>query len=195
MRTPVVQIRTRRKGFSLSEVLVAAFILMVGAVAVTQAVPAAMNANLTSRFESTAVTQAQMEMDQMLQQPITATSFTDPFSGSSFNLGNCGTPGTIVGNTVKVNPIIVYNGATQTTQSVLQIDFSASTVSGYNVTRGDPNDPMKPQYDVRWAVVCQVDSGGTAVSKRYIVGVWKTNARQYVPPVTLDDTEQRYTVP
>jgi hypothetical protein len=72
------------------------------------------------------------------------------------------------------------------------MDFSAARVTGYNVTRGDPNDPMKPTYEVRWAVITILDAGSNAFARRFVVGVWKANARQYVPPVTLDVWEQKY---
>ncbi len=173
------------RGMSLLEVLVAAALLMFGAVAAMQVVPVAIQSNLNSRFESTAVVQAQQELDQMISQPMTVNSFVDD-EGNTVNLGDPTQPNTIVGNPVKL-----VGGAQQT----LQIDFSAAAVSGYSLTRGQPNDPMKPQYDIRWAVVTTVDAGAAAIGRRYIVGVWKTNARQYSPPVTLDDQEYKYKLP
>ncbi|SRR5579871_4831 len=172
-------IKKHERGFSIIEVTIATLILMCGAVAVMQAIPFAVMSNLTSRFESTAVVTAQRELDQMINQPMTVNSFTDS-DGNTINLGDPTQPNKIIGNAVIIRGTSV------------QVDFSAAKVAGYNVTRGDPNDPMKPTYDVRWAVVTTVDSTNNAVARRFIVGVWKTNARQYVPPVTIDDWENKY---
>jgi Tfp pilus assembly protein PilV len=169
----------RQRGFSLLEVTVAGFLLMCGAVSVLQVVPFAIQSNLTSRFESTAVVSAERELDQMINQPMTVNSFTDA-DGNTINLGDPTQSNKIIGN-----PVLVQGKG-------VQVDFSATKVAGYNLTRGDPDDPMKPLYDVRWAVVTTVDGSGNAIARRFIVGVWKTNARQYVPPVTLDDWENKY---
>jgi Tfp pilus assembly protein PilV len=166
-------------GFSLVETLIASLLLMFGAVSIVQVIPFAVQWDLNSRFESTAVTVAQREIDQMVNQPMTVNSFTDT-DGNTVNLGDPTQPGRIVGNAILVQG------------NQVQVDFSAAAVSGYSFSHGDPNDPTKPSYDVRWAVITTVDGSNNAIARRFIVGVWRTSARQYVSPVTLDAWEHKY---
>jgi len=47
------------------------------------------------------------------------------------------------------------------------------------------NDPSGTTYDVRWAVII-TGSGGTASSKRFILGVRQVGGNGYFQPITLD---------
>lgn len=163
--------RARQKGFSILEMLLATVILLVGLIAIAQLVPASILLNYHNRTDSSALVFAQRELDQMLDQPLTVTFFTDAL-GNTCQLGNPTITNTIQGTNVKL-----YNNQTI-------IDFS-STVSGYNFTFTDPTDPSGATYDLRWAVIV-TGNGTTASSKRFILGIRQLGGNGYFQPITLD---------
>src|SRR5579872_130231 len=75
------------RGFSLLEMLIAMVVLLVGIVSVVQLVPAALQSNQNNRQDTTATVVAQRELDQILNQPIQNTSFTDA-DGRTIELGD-----------------------------------------------------------------------------------------------------------
>lgn len=162
---------TRQKGFSILEMLLATVILLVGLIAIAQLVPASILLNYRNRTDSSALVFAQRELDQMLDQPLTVTFFTDAL-GNTCQLGN-----PTVTNTVQGTNIVVLNNQTL-------IDF-ASSVSGYNFTFTDPTDPSGTVYDLRWAVIV-TGNGTTASSKRFILGIRQLGGSGYFQPITLD---------
>jgi len=161
--------RKKQRGFTFIELAIAVVILLVGIVAVVQLVPAALKSNSANRQDTMSTVIAQRMVEQMLLQPLSATSFTNS-DGNTINLGSVTSGGTVVGS-----PLISGKAA---------IDFAASKVTGYNLTYQDPNDPGSARYDVRWAVV------GSSTAKRFIVGVWKRN-QAFNQPVNIDTTLQR----
>lgn len=174
-----------QRGFTLIEVGIATVLLLLGLIALAQLIPMATQSNLSRRYDSGAMVYAQREFSQMLNQPLTATSFTDA-DGHVCNLGNPATPNTVVGS-----PVVMV-GLTP------QINFTAAPVPGYNFSYFDPNDPARSVYEVRWAVITTMSGGGpnppvtpTVVAKRFIVGAWKRNENGLFPPVTLDHWVQR----
>jgi prepilin-type N-terminal cleavage/methylation domain-containing protein len=160
----------RQKGFSLIELLVATVVLLVGVVAVVQMVPAAMQSNLYNRYDSTSVVIAQRVLDQMIIQPLSSDSFVDADANTRL-LGDKTSPNTVVGG-----PLI---------SGTSRINFTASAVANYNYIYNDRNEPGSPSYEVRWAVVTTT-SGANVIAKRFFVGVWRRNATQVMPPVTLE---------
>jgi len=146
----------RQSGFTLLELAVASLILMVGVVGVVQLVPASQQSNLNNRVDTMAMVFAQREMDQIMQQPLTLTTFNDS-DGQAISLGSVTTTNTVFGGPV------VMNGTTAS------ISFTAAAVGGYNYTFSDPNDPAGAKYQMRWAVISNVNAG-VVVSKRFIVG-------------------------
>jgi prepilin-type N-terminal cleavage/methylation domain-containing protein len=164
--------RIRQKGFSILEMLLATVILLVGLVAVAKLVPASILLNYRNRMDSSALVFAQRQLDQMLDQPLTANSFVDVL-GNPCQLGNPASPNTVQGN----NVVSINNQAL--------IDFNSSPASGYSFTYQDPTDPNGTTYDVRWAVIITGD-GTTAASKRFILGVRQLGGGGYFFPITLD---------
>jgi prepilin-type N-terminal cleavage/methylation domain-containing protein len=172
MRPSRTRIRRGQSGFSLLEMMIATIILLVGLVAVAQLVPASILLNYRNRTDSSALIFAQRELDQMLDQPLSSTSFTDALLNTC-KLGNPTPTNSVQGTSV----VAGLNGQPL-------IDFT-SAVSGYNFNYPDPTDPNGTTYDVRWAVIV-TGSGGSVSSKRFILGVRKLGGNGYFQPVTLD---------
>lgn len=165
----------KQRGFTLIEMAIATLLLLVGLVAVAQLVPAAIRLNTANRYDSTALVIAQRELEGMLNQPLSATAFTDPQgllcpAGNTCNLGDPANPNQVVGS-----PVVMVN-------SRPMIDFAAATVANYNFSFTDPNDPSGVSYDVRWAVITFTNGMG----KRFIVGVRRRGGNSPFQAVTLD---------
>ena len=169
--------RWTERGFTLTELTIATLVLLVGSVAVMQLVPAAMQSNLRNRYDTTATVIAQRELDQMITQSLTSTSFVDA-DGRTIALGNVASVNQVVGGPV----VAVGNTA--------RIDFNGAAVANYNFTYTDLNDPGRTPYEVRWAVITNA-VGGVPISKRFIVGAWKRDPRQTAPPVTVEGWVQK----
>jgi Tfp pilus assembly protein PilV len=174
-------VRTQKKrwesGFTLLELAIATLVLMVGIVGVVQLVPASQQSNLNNRVNTTAMVFAQREMDQIIDQPLTSSTFTDK-DGRTIDLGS-----TTVTNTVYGGPAIMQG-------TVASVDFSATAVANYNYTFTDPNDPAGASYQMRWAVISNV-SGGVVVSKRFIVGCRRNGSTQLPNPAIVDTVVQK----
>jgi len=164
----------KQRGFTFIELAIAVVILLFGIVAVVQLVPVALTSNNANRQDTMSTVIAQRELEQILLQPLSASSFTDS-DGNTINLGSLTSNGTVTGS-----PLISNTAA---------IDFTASKVTGYNRTYVDPNDSGSATYDVRWAVVTTVNGGPTA--KRFIIGVWKKTKGVFNQPVNIDSTIQK----
>lgn len=174
--------RRQQKGFTLLELAVATLILMVGIAGVVQLVPASQNSNLNNRVDTTAMVFAQREMDQMINQPLTAANFTDA-DGRVINLGS-----ETVTNTVFGSPIVMLGTSPS-------INFNAAAVAGYNFTFSDPNDvgdSAEASYQMRWTVISNV-SAGVVISKRFIVACRRsgTSATQALNPAVVDTLVQK----
>jgi prepilin-type N-terminal cleavage/methylation domain-containing protein len=173
--------QSRQAGFTLTEVLLAIVVLLVGVVAVAQLVPASVSSNSTNRNDSSALVFAQRELDQFLAQPlnmsISPPSFLDELNNSC-NLGDPTQPNQIIGSPTT----IFYNQ--------LVIDFTQAPVGGYSFTYQDPNDPGDVFYDVRWAVITTT-SNGMVTSKRFVMGARKKGGNGIYRPVTLDTILER----
>jgi prepilin-type N-terminal cleavage/methylation domain-containing protein len=167
--------RRNERGFTLTEVLIAIVILLVGIVAVAQLVPASIGSNSTNRNDSSALVFAQRQMDQFLNQPLSNTVFVETIDSQTFtcNLGDPTQPNQFVGS----SHALFYNQ--------LVIDFSASTVANYSFVYHDPNDPGEVVYDVRWAVYTTTN-GGAITSKRFVLGARRKGGNGIFNPVTLD---------
>jgi len=170
--------RKREEGFSLLEMLFATIILLVGLVAVAQLVPSSITMNSRNRGDSAALVLAQRELDQMLDQKLTAPAFTDT-QGNNCLLGDSTAPNQIVGN-----PVILDASGRPV------IDFAAGQVTGYNFQRADPSDPSGSFFDVRWAVITSVN-GATITGKRFILGVRQQGGNGFFQPITLDTTVEK----
>ncbi len=177
--------RTRSKhdrkcaGFSILEMLIATVILLVGLVAVAQLVPASIFLNQQNRASSAALVFAQRELDQMLDQPLTLSFFTDTL-GNTCQLGTPATPNAVQGSSVL------------TVNNQVLMDFSGAApapapTNGYGFTYSDPTDPTGTTYDIRWAVVL-TGNGTTVSSRRIILGVRQVGGNGLFQPTTLDTT-------
>ena len=168
--------RGNEKGFSLLEMVIASAILLVGVLSVVQLVPASLKSNLYNRMDTLATVVAQHQLDLMLNQPLTAATFT----------GIDGSPSDGIGGTAgwSGSPVVMQG-------SSVIIDFSQNFVSGYTLEGyQDPHDPNGALFELRWAVYT-VTNNGTVISKRIIVGCRQMNAAQPMLPISLDTSVQR----
>ncbi len=159
-------LRGGQRGFTLIEVAIASVVLVVGAVAVMQLVPAALQSNLNNRNQTTAAVAIQRLRDLMVNQALTATTLADP--NGEFP---CGTAVTCnLGDSTKNDQVV---GA-RLLPSNGEIDFTADRVAGYSFFFTDTNDPSQTQYDMRWAVITSVRNIGSltnvVVAKRLVLG-------------------------
>jgi hypothetical protein len=154
--------------------ILACAVLMVGVAAVVQLVPASLKTSVNNRLDTMATAVAQRELDQMLSQPLTATSFTDS-DGNSISLGGVGAPGANV----------IMDGPSTA------IDFSAdpsSVPDGFSSLYVDLNDPNRVSFELRWAVFIQ-KNGAKVIGRRIIIGCRRANSNTGVFPVTLDSMQ------
>ncbi len=174
--------RKAQRGFTLTEMLIATAIILVGLVAVAQLVPASAMLNANNRSDGTALVFAQKELEFMREQTLVVPvapppTFTDPLGvlcPTTCNLGDPTQPGQIIGS-----PVVV--GTTPL------IDFSQAPVSGYSFTYIDPNDPFGASYDVRWAVVTFTNPiTNVTTGRRIILGVFRRGMKTPTYPITLD---------
>lgn len=178
------RIHRQSTGFTLMEVLVATVVLLIGIVAVAQLVPVSVGLDSRNRRDTTALVVAQREMDALMSQPVTNTTFTDPQGVTCpaalvCNLGNPATPLVLVGS-----PVVPQIGGRS------YINYNAATVAGYNFLYSDPNDPSG-SYDIRWAVITYSNAAGVAYGKRIILGVRKTEGNGSFVPISLDSMVEK----
>lgn len=170
--------RQSQRGFSLIEIMFATILLAVGMVAVAQLVPISIRLNSGNRHNSMELVMAQRELDEMIDQPLSANTFADPQgvlcpAGNNCNLGDPTLPNQVVGS-----PVIMAN-------NLPLINFTQAQVANYSFNYNDPNDPFAGTYDVRWAVITFVN-GGNTTGRRFIVGVQQRSGNAPFQPVTID---------
>src|SRR5580693_5910470 len=92
--------RRNQRGFTLTEVLIAIVILLVGIVAVAQLVPASIGSNSANRNDSSALVFAQRQMDRFLNQPLINLTYSETIDTQTFlcNLGDPTQPNVVVGS-------------------------------------------------------------------------------------------------
>ena len=169
--------RVKQDGFSILEMMFATFILLIGLIAVAQLVPASILMNNRNRTDTASLVYAQRELDQMIQQPLTVFNISDA-DLNPVTLGDSTQPNQIIGS-----PVVIFQGQ-------VQIDYSVAPVANYSFTYADPNDPGNTTYDVRWAVITNMN-GPVVTSKRFILGVRQRGGNGYFQPVTLDTMVER----
>jgi prepilin-type N-terminal cleavage/methylation domain-containing protein len=183
--------RHRQRGFTLVEMLIATFILLIGLVAVAQLVPTSVLINSNNRNDGTALVFAQRELEaireQSLSVPLTPLpTFSDPQGvlcppSTNCNLGDPTQPRQVIGSPVAIS-----------SAGAPMIDFSASPVAGYSFTYTDSNDPFSSPYDVRWAVLTFTDAGGQFITgRRIILGVFRRGMQTPSLPITLDSMVEK----
>lgn len=165
--------RSTSHGFTLLEMMCATVIMLVAMFAVAQLVPASVLLNTRNRSDSSALVFAQRELDQMLEQQLSSTAFTDA-QGTTCNLGDPTNPNAVVGNPV----VVINNFAT--------MDFTGAPIPGYSFTFVDPNSANGAALDVRWAVITSVNGNNIVTGKRFILGVRQQGGNGYFLPITLD---------
>ena len=113
------------------ETLIATVVMVVGVVGVAQLIPMSIRMNAGNRDDSTALVFAQRELDEMVDQPMSATTFSDPQGvlcppAANCNLGNAATPKVPVGS-----PVVMFNNRPM-------IDFTEAAVANYSFNYTDP---------------------------------------------------------
>jgi prepilin-type N-terminal cleavage/methylation domain-containing protein len=177
--TPFRSRRSNQQGFTLIEMLMATAIVIVGLVAVAQLVPASVLLNSNNRNDGTALVFAQRQIEAMREQPLTATTFSDP------NGVYCPTSQTCsLGDPTQTGPV---GNSVITFQNSPIIDYTADPVAGYSFIYTDPNDPLGTTTDVRWAIITTRNPTSLVVtSRRIILGVFRRGMSSPSLPITLD---------
>jgi prepilin-type N-terminal cleavage/methylation domain-containing protein len=169
----------RERGFSILEMMLATVILLIGLVAIAQLVPATILLNFRNRTDSSALVFAQRELDQLVDQPLSSSSFTDAL-GNTCQLGNSAVRNSVQGSTVvsfNNQPVIAFGSPPP----------SLAPTNGYGFLYVDPTNPNGTVYDVRWAVILTGDGTSANVSsKRFILGIRQYGGNGYFQPITLD---------
>src|SRR5258708_12041806 len=132
------ELRKRQRGFSILEMLLATIILLVGLVAIAQLVPASMLLNYRNRTDSAALVFAQRELAQMLDQPLTSSSFYDAL-GNFCSLGNSASI-----NEVQANPVLVtpsHNSSTRAPPTPALTNHTPPPTTNSNFTYRPPTTP------------------------------------------------------
>jgi prepilin-type N-terminal cleavage/methylation domain-containing protein len=181
--TAILPRRARQRGFTMVELLIAMAVLLFGIAMVAQLVPLSTQINMRNRYDSTAVVVAERLLNQIVNQPLTATQFTN-VDGQVILLGS------VAANGLTGNPLQVVSAVPGGPANVVRVDFTAGAVGGYNFTYTNPNASIAIPYEVRWSVVTTM-TGTTVVSKRFLVGVWKRDPRNVTVPVTVEATVER----
>jgi hypothetical protein len=117
----------------------------------------------------------------MVNQSLFATSFVDS-DGRTINLGTTGAANT---TTLSGGPAVMSG-------PYAQIDFTSAAVAGYKFNYSDPNKASGTTYEVRWAVVTTTNAGGVVSSKRFIVGCWRRDPKEFTQPVNIDTRVSRF---
>ena len=120
------------QGFTLVEVVFSVALLSVAVVGLALTIPVSVQTSTRNRVDAELAMLVQRELEQIVAQPLTATSFTDA-SGNSVSLAAGGNP--------------LASG---------KIDFTASWVTGYRATVSGISGG---QYDLRWNVQALADGG------------------------------------
>ena len=167
-----------QRGFTLVEMLMATVIILVGLVAVAQLVPTSVMMNSNNRNDGTALVFAERVLEEMRNQPLSSTSFTDPTLAPCLLANTC-----LLGDPTQ--PAVAVGSPLNTTGSSPIIDFSTAPAGGYSFNYVDPNDPLNAIYDVRWTVVTIVNNG-IVTGKRIILGAMRRGMNSPTLPVTLD---------
>ncbi len=176
----------RERGFTLVELAVAMAVLLFGIAAVAQLIPISIQSNMRNRYDSTAVVMSERLLNQMVNQPLTATQFIDVYDNNRVIM-----LGSVAANGLVGNPIAVVSAIPGGPANLVRVNFTAAAVANYNFTAADPNAAVQAiRYEVRWAVITNMQ-GTTVVSKRFLVGVWKRDPRNVTLPVTVEAWVQR----
>lgn len=118
------------RGFTLLEVVFSSSLLSVAVLGLALTIPIATQTNHQNRVDAEGAMLVQRQLEQMIAQPLTATSFTD----------------------ANANVISLAPGGSPLTGS--KINFSAAAVSGYNITATGSSGA---QYQLRWNVASLSD--------------------------------------
>lgn len=186
--------RNRETGFSLIELLIAMFILVIGLLGGMVIILTAIASNAQSRFDSTAVTLAQSTMDRILVLSASSTTQNTSVTDCKGVVHVMNTVGSDAGAGAPLTTLANINNANQ------MIDFTQGAVAGYQMTytlcatgAGGTigNDQV---YDVRWRIRNVVAGGGPGANTQIVLVAAKpvtesgngvTESRFFSIPVTL----------
>ncbi len=157
--------RRGQAGISLIELMIAGVILVVGVLALMTLVITAIGTNNRNKKDTTATLVAALVLQEMATQPANSTGTVDvtDCAGGTWTIGVAPGGATVSGGT---------------------IDFSAATVTNYNMQYAVCAGNVQTRYDVRWNVQ-QLTTNTALVT----VGVRQLGAtsdlRMFALPVTI----------
>ena len=142
--------RTRNRGFSLVEMLIAMMVLTVGMVGGVAIIAVAIAANANSRFDTGAVSLAQSTMDRIIVISASATG-----SQLNTNMTDCNGTAHAINTAAGGAPTTTISGIATGTQV---IDFTQAAVANYQMNYtlcgagGSGYTGIPQTYDVRWNI-------------------------------------------
>lgn len=154
--------RNRQVGFSLIELLVAMFILVIGLLGGMIIILTAIANNARSRSDSTAVTLAQSTMDRILVLSASSTAQSTSVTDCKGVVHVMNTTGSNGGAGAPLTTLAVDNGSQM-------IDFSQAPVGGYQMnytlcaTGAAGTIGYDQVYDVRWRIRNIVTGGNSQI--------------------------------
>ena len=167
--------RKNSQGFSLVELTVAIFVLVVGVLGGMVMIIIGMTRDNTNRMDTTATNAAQAVMEQIAAVP------------ANQNTNVVVTDCVPTARTVTTTGSAVGTGATLLGDGSGNIDFTAAPVANYQTPfTVCGNNGLQITYDVRWRITT-LPSGGklVVVAAGHPMTDDKTRAIGYIPPVTL----------
>jgi prepilin-type N-terminal cleavage/methylation domain-containing protein len=118
---PRVKMERQRgaRGFSLLELVIASAVLLVGILSVVQLVPASLQSDVYNRYDTMATVVAQHQLDLMLSQPVSVSTFIEQVDGQpqSISLGSATATG---------SPLVVGCRKTDTVHPMLPVNLDSS---------------------------------------------------------------------
>lgn len=199
--------QARAAGFSLMELLIAVAVLLTGIVAVAQLVPVVLTSNLKARLDSTSLLLAQIQMEQFMNQSMSA---GNPAAGGTYVYSDGFMPIYTAGGLTRTmalgaatNPLLVAAAAADPAATTAGADLISLTGQEPLINWGEASPPANyfktlqlgnRCFQIRWNVMTffhNFNGYVRPIAKRYVISARSvlscddTTAFQALPPANV----------